>query len=85
MELVLTTEDLEPLPSKQKDLITEYSGFLNSEYKSVVSDSLNNVSAKSIFGIRQSIKSRNYIVASSIAETTLKLSVFLTAIVLIFN
>ncbi len=84
MELVLTTEDLEPLPKQQDDLITEPSGFLNSEYKSVVKHSLNNISSKSIFGIRQRIKSRSYI-TSCVAETTIKLSVFLTLIFLIFN
>lgn len=84
MELVLTTEDLEPLPKQQEDLITEPSGFLNSEYKSVVSQSLKNVSSKSIFGIRQHIKSRSYI-TSCVAGTTLKLSVFLTLIFFIFN
>lgn len=84
MELVLTTEDLEPLPKQQEDLITEPSGFLNSEYKSVVNQSLNNVSSKSIFGIRQRIKSRSYI-TSCVIGTTLKLSVFLTLIFLIFN
>lgn len=83
MELVLTQEDLEPLLKQQKDLITEHSGFLNSEYKSVVNESLNNGSSKSLFGIRQRIKNSNY-VTTNVAATTLRLSVFLIAILLIF-
>lgn len=84
MELVLTSEDLEPLPKHKTDFITKPSGFLNSQYKSVVNKNFNSMSSKSIFGIRQRIKNRNYS-RISIAENTLKLSVFLTVILLIFN
>lgn len=84
MELVLTTEDLEPLLKQQKDLITEPSGFLNSEYKSTVNESLNNVSSKSIFGIRQRIKSSQYKMTSSI-ETAIKVSIFTCVILAVFS
>ncbi|GAA4963655.1 hypothetical protein [Algibacter aquimarinus] len=84
MELALKIDDLEPLPKQNKDLICEPLGFLNSEYKSVVKDSLKSSSSKSIFGIKQRIKSRSYL-TSCVAETTIKLSVFLTVILLIFN
>tara|TARA_R110000868_G_scaffold150151_9_gene373112 strand:+ start:1274 stop:1528 length:255 start_codon:yes stop_codon:yes gene_type:complete len=84
MELVLTIEDLEPLPKQQEDLIVKPLGFLNSKYKNVVNESLNNASSKSIYGIRQRIKSRSY-TTTCVAETTLRLSVFLTVILLIFN
>lgn len=83
MELVLTSKNFEPLVKQQKGLITAHSGFLNSEYKSVVKESLNKVSPKSIFGIRQRIKSRNYS-TTCVAETTLKLSLFFVVILLIF-
>lgn len=84
MELILTIEDLESLPRQQKKIITEPSGFLNSEYKSVVNDSLNNASSKSIFGIRQRIKSKQYHVVSGI-ETILKVTTFITIIMVIFS
>lgn len=79
MELVLTTEDLEPF-KQQEDLITEPSGFLNSEYKSVVNESLKHVSSKSVFGTRQRIKNRQYQFTSSI--TTVIRTVTLTFIIL---
>lgn len=84
MQLVLTTEDLEPLPKQQEDFITKPSGFLNSEYKSVVNESLNNASSKSIFGIKQRIKSRQYQFTSSI-ETLLKVSTVTAIILIIFS
>ena len=84
MELVLTTEDLGPLLKQEKDLITEPSGFLNSEYKSAVNDSLNNISSKSIFGIRQRIKSSQYQLTSNI-ETIIKVSVFTIIILAVFS
>ena len=83
MELVLTSKNFEPLVKQQEDLVCEPSGFLTSEYKNVVNESLNNVSSKSIFGIRQRIKSRNYS-RTCVAETTLKLALFLVTILLIY-
>jgi len=50
-------------------------GLLNSNYKAIARQNLRNRSTKSIFGIRQAIKSRQYQFTSSIA-TILKLSVF---------
>lgn len=84
MELVLTTEDLEPLPEQQEAIIVKPSGFLNSEYKSVVNDSLNNTSSKSIYGIKQRIKNRQYQFTSAI-ETVLKVSTFMVIIMIIFS
>lgn len=84
MELVLTTVDLEPLPKQEEDLIMEPSGFLNSEYKSVVNESLKNVSSKSIFGIKQRVKNRQYQFTSTI-ETVLKVSTFMGIIMIIFS
>lgn len=84
MELVLTIEDLEPLPKQQEDLIVKPLGFLNSEYKNVVNESLNNTSSKSIFGIKQHIKSKQYQFTSSI-ETVLKVSTFTAIILIIFS
>lgn len=83
MELVLSTEDLEPFNQKE-DLICEPSGFLNSEYKSLVNESFKNVSSKSVFGIRRRIKNSQYQLTSSIA-TVLKVSTFATIILVIFS
>lgn len=84
MELVLTTEDLEPLPKEKEDLITKPSGFLNSHYKNVVKACVNNSTSKSIFGIRQRIKNSRYRFTSSI-ETILKVSTFASIILVIFS
>ena len=56
MELALTIEDLDPLPKQHGDFIAKPSGFLNSKYKSVVNESLNNASSKSIFELNIVIK-----------------------------
>lgn len=84
MELVLTNQHFETLPKQIEEPINEYSGFLNSQYKNLVNESLNSASSKSIFGIRQSIKNRCY-TSTCVVATALKLSVFLTIILLIFN
>jgi len=76
MELVVTSQELEPSPILR--LETEFvrpEGLLNSNYKSVVNYNLHNVNSKSTFGIKQSLKGRQYNFTSSI-ETLLKLSVF---------
>ncbi len=84
MELVLTTQDLEPLPKKNEDLISKPSGFLTSQYKAVVKQNYSKQKSTSIFGVKQLIKSRSYS-TNSIVGTTLKLSLFLITLVLIFN
>ncbi|SFZ93710.1 hypothetical protein SAMN05428642_103289 [Flaviramulus basaltis] len=84
MELVLTKVDLEPLPKHNEDLIIEPSGFLTSEYKAVVNENYTKKDTTSIFSIKQRIKSRNYRTCCN-AEIALKLSIFLTIILLIFN
>ncbi|RKE98336.1 hypothetical protein [Ichthyenterobacterium magnum] len=83
MELVLTSQDLEPLPKQVfiKD-ISKPEGLLNSNYKSIVKRNYNTLNSTSVFGIRQHIKSRQYNITSSI-ETVLKLSVFVIALVVI--
>lgn len=83
MELVITSQELEPLPVR--DYTTEFvrpEGLLNSNYKSVVKCNLSNTKSNSIFGIKQRVKSRQYQSASSIA-TVLKLSVFVAALAFI--
>jgi hypothetical protein len=84
MELVLTTEDFEPLPKQNEDLICEPSGFLNSYYKSIVNENYKKQKPTSIFALKQRIRSKCH-TTNCIAATTLRLSVFLTVILLIFN
>ncbi|MGS2725160.1 hypothetical protein ACU8DI_01025 [Psychroserpens sp. BH13MA-6] len=83
MELVLTSQKLEPSPERK--LTTPFvrpEGLLNSNYKSVVKCNLQHTNASSIFGVKQLIKSRQYKITSSI-ETVLKLSVFVTVLAFI--
>ncbi len=83
MELVLNSSKLETIPEHKEDL-SQSLGFLNSQYKAVVKESLNDTSTKSIFGLRRHIKnSRHYLTSS--AEVVLKVSAFFGVILLIFN
>ncbi len=83
MELVLNSSKLEVVPQQEEDL-SKPLGFLNSQYKTVVKDSLKDTSKKSIFGLRRRIKNSRYSFVSGM-EVALKLSVFLIAIIAIFN
>ena len=83
MELVLTNQDLEPLPKYRLELTPERpQGLLNSNYKSIVRCNYSRKKTNSIFGVKQRIKSRQYQFTSSI-DTVLKLSVFLIALAII--
>jgi len=50
-------------------------GILNSNYKALVRNNFKHMKSNSIFGVRQAIKSRQYVSNSSI-DIILKLSVF---------
>ena len=84
MELVLSTKNFEPVPKHNEDYINRPSGFLTSQYKTIVKQNYSKQKPTSIFGIKQCIKSRSYSI-NNLTETTLKLSLFLITIVLIFN
>jgi len=84
MELVLSTKNFERLSKQDKDYINKPSGFLTSEYKTIVKQNYNEQKPTSIFGVKQRIKSRSYS-TNNLAETTLKLSLFLITMVLIYN
>ncbi|MFI1745550.1 hypothetical protein [Thalassobellus sediminis] len=85
MELVLTSTDLETLPEPIGfSQHTKPEGILNSNYKSIVKENLNNPTSQSIFGIRQRLKSSQYRFTSS-TETVLKVSTFVTIIFAIFS
>ena len=82
MELVITSSHLKPEPKRRlKTQFVRPEGLLNSNYKSIVNGNFKNANSSSIFGIKQSLKGRQYQFTSSI-DTLLKLSVF--AIVLAF-
>ncbi|WP_298239287.1 hypothetical protein [uncultured Algibacter sp.] len=84
MELVLSSENVEPLPSQKEDLIVKPSNFLNSSYKNIVKQNYTKQNSASVFGIRQRVKSHLFS-SPTAAETTLKLSLFLALILLVFN
>lgn len=76
MELVLEHQYIEPLPKpKIKPFVFCHEGLLNSNYKQETKDNFFHSNPKSIFGIKQGLKSKQYQSTSSI-ETILKLSVF---------
>ena len=83
MELVLSTQDLEPLPKCKLEVAPmRPEGLLNSNYKSIVRCNFAHINSHSIFGIKQRVKSRQYQFTSSIS-TILKLSVFLLTLAVI--
>lgn len=67
---------------KEKDLVTSYEGFLNSEYKQVAKSNFFDAEPDSIFGIKQRIKSRLYSKSVGI-EVVLKLSLFAVVLAII--
>ena len=82
MELVLTQQDIEPLPKKERELFTfKNEGLLSSTYKHETCENFFHSNPKSVFGVKQNIKSKQYQFTSSI-ETVLKLSVFVIAMVI---
>lgn len=83
MELVINSSKLNEA-SEQENPFEGPSDFLNSNYKTVVKQSINNASSKSIFGLRRRIKNSRYNFVSGM-EVALKVSVFLVAIIAIFN
>ena len=76
MKLVIASQDLEPLPKQNEDFVNKPLGFLTSNYKQIVKSNFNTINSHSIFGIRQRIKSRQYVANYSI-ETILKVTLFL--------
>ena len=82
MELVLKQElDFTPEPVEVSHFTTN--GLLNSNYKSVVKQNFSNTSSKSVFGIRQRLKSSQFNMIDHTA-VILKLSVFAIALIALF-
>ncbi|WP_452219527.1 hypothetical protein [Lacinutrix salivirga] len=75
MELVITPQDLEPLPIQEIDTVTQPLGFLTSQYKEEVKHNFFNAKKTSLFGIKQRIKSKSYATCCSMS-TLLKVTLF---------
>jgi len=84
MELVITSQDLEPLPIQKEEPVNKPLGFLTSNYKQIVKSNFNKVNSNTIFGIRQRIKSRQHSTNYSI-ETILKVSLILVVSFIIIS
>jgi len=82
MELVINHQlEFVPEPIEVNRFTTQ--GLLNSNYKSVVKNSFNKSSSKSIFGIRQRLKASQFNMVNHTAAI-LKLSVFAIALIALF-
>jgi len=82
MELVVNQE-LEFLPEPIKVSHFTSQGLLNSSYKSVVKQNFNKSATKSVFGIRQRLKSSQLNMVNHTA-VILKLSVFAIVLIALF-
>ena len=81
MELVVLQEDIEPLPKKKTHaFVFNNEGILSSAYKNEIRENFFNSNPRSIFGIKQRVKSGLYTTNLGV-ETLLKFSVFVTVIV----
>ena len=82
MELVLN-QKLETVPEPIAVSNITNNGLLNSNYKSVVKHNFSKSTTKSIFGIRQRIKSSQFNMVNH-ASVILKISVFAMVLVALF-
>jgi len=83
MKTVITTQDLEPLPMSGNDFVNQPSGLLNSNYKQLVKRNFKRMSSRSVFGIRQRMKSRQFNTCCSI-ETILKVGLFTICLIVAY-
>jgi hypothetical protein len=82
MELVVN-QTLETVPEPIVELHYTTNGLLNSNYKSIVKQNFRKSTTKSVFGIRQRLKSSQFNMVNH-AGVILKLSVFAMVLVAIF-
>ena len=84
MELVLTHQEIEPLPIiTVNNIHNKPMGLLTSEYKAVAKSKYSKLNRQSLFGIRQAVKSRFYN-SHCVAEVTIKISLFLIIFLAMF-
>ena len=82
METNVLKEEVEPSPLSCNNLSFFYNeGLLSSSYKEETKNNFFNSNPKSIFGIKQRIKSKQYQFTSSGVGAILKLSIFVLAFV----
>ncbi|MCK0110403.1 hypothetical protein MWU58_13965 [Flavobacteriaceae bacterium S0825] len=85
MELVLSHQEFEPLPKKKREhFVFNNEGILSSAYKEEIKNNFFQSSPKSVFGVKQRIKSFQYQYTLGI-DAVLKLSVFAIAIIAVFS
>ncbi len=83
MELVVNTFETEPLPKPRKRFVYTRETLLNTNYKSAAEQNFINSEKPSVFGMRQRLKFKQFNNVNTIA-VTLKLSVFVIALSMIF-
>lgn len=84
MELVLSTQELEPESDPRSFTHNRPLGILNSNYQNIVKHNFTNQNKPSLFSTKQRLKSSRYNICSGV-ETTLKVSIFFIALLLAFN
>ena len=85
MQAITLQQDIRQLPIKRnKPIIKNYEGILNSEFKQIAKENFFHSSPRSLHNIRQQIKRRQYQTVIH-ADTILKLSVFAIVITLILS
>jgi hypothetical protein len=85
MELVLSHQEIEPLPRKKNEpFIFNNEGILSSVYKKETQNNFFQSSPKSVFGVKQGIKSFQYQYTSGV-DAILKLSIFAVAVITVFS
>lgn len=85
MEIVLSHQEFEPLPKPKKEpFIFNNEGILSSAYKEKTKHNFFQSNPKSVFGVKQRIKSFQYQYTSGI-DAFLKLSVFAIVVMAVFS
>lgn len=83
MELVLTTQDLEPLPSSKKRITkrTNY-GILNTSYKCMARENYKRTNDNHLFSVRARVKSERFRITTPSPDALIKFVLF-TALILL--
>lgn len=81
MEFVLSSRELDPLPSRSKRILrrTCY-GILNTSYKRMAREQYDNINDDHIFSVRNRIKSENYKAVMPLIGGLIKIAIFLAII-----
>ncbi len=84
MELLVTSQDIEPLPETGLSVHNGPSGILNSKYKAIVKKNFSSLRKPSLFSIKQRLKSKQYSTCCSMGAI-LKISLFVVGLILAYN